>query len=365
MSQTHAPLPSAAPGPPALEPGDIAPTFILPAEDGKRTDLAADDIAGNFVVLVFCSRSSGEASVAQLRGFATLQARFDELGARVFAVTSGPPAANAAVRRELGLPFPFLSDTSGVAFGQYGVRVEPPSGQPGMTTSFVIGPNRHLLQILRDAAPAQGDAALRIILERAAERRPVAMGQHPPVLIVPDVLSRADCQRLIAVFTMTGNEFVEPGHGDPGRATDFKMKVPDYERQDRVDHWIMTAETNRFVDARLRHRLLPEIKKAFQYDVTRREHYRIGCYQGERGGEAHAHRDNSLSIGAHRRFAVSINLNTEEFEGGELRFPEFGDQRYRPATGAAIAFSSSLLHEALHVTSGRRYVLLGFLFGDR
>jgi predicted 2-oxoglutarate/Fe(II)-dependent dioxygenase YbiX len=67
---------------------------------------------------------------------------------------------------------------------------------------------------------------------------------------------------------------------------------------------------------------------------------------------------------AHRRFAVSINLNTEEFEGGELRFPEFGDQRYRPVTGAAIAFSCSLLHEALHVTGGRRYVLMAFLFGE-
>jgi predicted 2-oxoglutarate/Fe(II)-dependent dioxygenase YbiX len=45
-----------------------------------------------------------------------------------------------------------------------------------------------------------------------------------------------------------------------------------------------------------------------------------------------------------------------------LRFPEYGDQRYRPGTGSAIVFSSSLLHEALHVTSGRRFVLLAFLF---
>ena len=66
-----------------------------------------------------------------------------------------------------------------------------------------------------------------------------------------------------------------------------------------------------------------------------------------------------------REVAMSINLNTEEFEGGELRFPEFGDQRYRPDTGTAIVFSSSLLHEAMHVTAGRRMVFLAFLFGDR
>ena len=47
-----------------------------------------------------------------------------------------------------------------------------------------------------------------------------------------------------------------------------------------------------------------------------------------------------------------LEAEPEQFEGGELRFPEFGDQRYRPANGTAIVFSSSLLHEALHVTSG-------------
>jgi predicted 2-oxoglutarate/Fe(II)-dependent dioxygenase YbiX len=91
---------------------------------------------------------------------------------------------------------------------------------------------------------------------------------------------------------------------------------------------------------------------------------RIGCYTGSRGGELHGHRDDSEPIGAHRRFATSINLNTEDYEGGELRYPEFGDQRYRPETGAAIVFSCSLLHEAMHVVSGTRYVLLAFLFGE-
>jgi predicted 2-oxoglutarate/Fe(II)-dependent dioxygenase YbiX len=114
----------------------------------------------------------------------------------------------------------------------------------------------------------------------------------------------------------------------------------------------------------LRTRLFPEIRKAFQYNITRRERYRIGCYEGERGGEAHGHRDNTAPIVAHRRFACSINLNSEEFEGGGLRYPEYGDQQYRPATGEAIVFSSSILHEALHVTAGRRYVLLAFLYGD-
>ena len=63
---------------------------------------------------------------------------------------------------------------------------------------------------------------------------------------------------------------------------------------------------------------------------------------------------------AHRRFAVSVNLN-EDYEGGEISFPEYGPRRYRPAAGAALVFSCSLLHGVSPVTRGRRYVFLPFL----
>ena len=94
--------------------------------------------------------------------------------------------------------------------------------------------------------------------------------------------------------------------------------------------------------------------KSFQYRITRWERLRIGCHQGERGGTLHGHRDN-VEPTPYRRFAMSINLNLEQFAA---------DQRYRPENGTAIVFSSSLLHEALHVTAGQRLVLLAFLFGD-
>ena len=157
---------------------------------------------------------------------------------------------------------------------------------------------------------------------------------------------------------------VEPGHGSKNMTTDYKMRIDDYDREDRVDHWVINPETTNFVTNRLRARLFPEIEKAFHYKITRHERYRIGSYSGERRGEAHGHRDNTEEIVAHRRFAASVNLNSEQFEGGELRFPEYGGHLYRPETGAAIVFSSSMLHEAMHVTKGQRFVLLSFLFGD-
>jgi len=336
--------------PPA--PGDIAPDCSLRALDGETVELRGDAVAGHIVVLLFCPKFAAAAELldavrARLDGFAAS-------GAKLFAVALEP----AKVAAEQKLPFPVLLDRDGEAFHAFGA---PARDQPGI---IMLRPNHHVIAVLKPAGPAQVEEALALARRLAAERQPVAMAAHPPVLIVPDVLSPEDCRRLIKIYETRGNVFVEPGHGDDGMTGDYKMRIPEYGRGDRIDHWIIDRDTTAFIDGRLQSRLFPEIRRAFQYRVTRRERMRIGCYTGARGGEKHGHRDDSEPISAHRRFATSINLNTEDFAGGELRFPEFGDQRYRPETGAAIVFSSSLLHEALHVTSGTRFVLLAFLFGE-
>jgi predicted 2-oxoglutarate/Fe(II)-dependent dioxygenase YbiX len=115
---------------------------------------------------------------------------------------------------------------------------------------------------------------------------------------------------------------------------------------------------------RIHTRLAPEIKKSFQFSISRIERYIVACYSAEDAGFFKAHRDNTTEGTAHRRFAVTINLNAEEHDGGELRFPEFGPRTYKAPTGGAIVFSCSLLHEALPVTRGLRYATLPFLYDD-
>jgi predicted 2-oxoglutarate/Fe(II)-dependent dioxygenase YbiX len=94
------------------------------------------------------------------------------------------------------------------------------------------------------------------------------------------------------------------------------------------------------------------------------ERYIVSCYDSSSGGFFRPHRDNTTKGTAHRRFAVTINLNTEDYEGGDLRFPEFGSRLYRAPTGGAVVFSCSLLHEATPVTKGIRYAFLPFLDDD-
>jgi predicted 2-oxoglutarate/Fe(II)-dependent dioxygenase YbiX len=116
--------------------------------------------------------------------------------------------------------------------------------------------------------------------------------------------------------------------------------------------------------ARLNARLSPEIRRAFNFNPTRIERYIVACYDGADQGFFRAHRDNTTKGTAHRRFAVTINLNTGDYEGGELCFPEFGPQTYVAPAGGAVVFSCSLLHEARPVTKGRRYATLPFLYDD-
>ena len=108
--------------------------------------------------------------------------------------------------------------------------------------------------------------------------------------------------------------------------------------------------------------VVPELLQAYNYNAQRFEDFRIACYDASRGGYFRPHRDNTTEGTAHRRFAMSLLLN-DDYEGGALRFP---DHR-RISTGrrgSAVIFSCAMLHEAMDVTAGRRFVLLSFLYGE-
>jgi len=345
-SSSSAPLPE--PTLQRLERGDIAPDFILPDREGKAIHLRADSIAGNPLVLIFCPQMS-ERCKGVLESFSQNLEALTAHGARVYAI-------NAQWDNSVKVNFPVLLDFSCQAFASF-------SAPPDRPSIVVLRRNHHVAAILTGGQGKLLCTTLSILQAAAWERQTVHMQMHPPVLFVPDVFSPEDCARLIRIFETRGQKYIDP---QPIRdfldGSDFKMRIPENGREDRVDHFFMENETLEFLDSRL-NRVWPEIFKAFHYRITKTETLRVARYQGQRGGTTHGHRDNNQPT-PYRRFAMSINLNTPEFVGGELRFPEFGDQRYRPESGTAIVFSSSLLHEALHVTESRRYVLLGFLFGD-
>jgi hypothetical protein len=179
-----------------------------------------------------------------------------------------------------------------------------------------------------------------------------------PVLLIPNLIGRDLCRRLIDRFE-SGGDF-ESGYATVGADGAPLYKV-DHAKKRRRDLLIGAGDPDGLIlqDLLLR-RCAPEIKKAFQVDIAHFDRLLVARYDAGKG-YFRRHRDDGAPGVAFRQFAVTLNLNTEEYDGGHLVFPEHNPHRYRPPTGGGIVFSTSLLHEALPVTSGRRYVLLTFL----
>jgi hypothetical protein len=182
-----------------------------------------------------------------------------------------------------------------------------------------------------------------------------------PMLIAPRIFEPAFCRRLIDFYTAKGGEASGTTRENESGMTYVAL---DDAFKRRADCEIDDQQLRDACMHRIFWRLLPEIERAFAYRATRMERYIVAAYDSGGGGFFKAHRDNTTKGTAHRRFAVTINLNADEYEGGDLRFPEFGARSYRAPTGGAVVFSCSLLHEALPVTRGRRFAFLPFLYDD-
>lgn len=180
-----------------------------------------------------------------------------------------------------------------------------------------------------------------------------------PVLAVPRVLEPELCRALIEHYETHGG--VDSG---------FMREDASGRTVNRLDHGFKRRRDCLIDDAALRdrlrerllRRLVPEIERAFAFHASRIERYLIASYDAEEGGHFKPHRDNTIRGTEHRRFAVTLNLNTEDYDGGDLRFPEYDDRLYRASTGGAVVFSCSMLHEATAVTRGRRLCVLPFLY---
>lgn len=184
---------------------------------------------------------------------------------------------------------------------------------------------------------------------------------HAPVLIAPRIFEPAFCQQLIAYYAEHGGR-PSGTTRENERGKTYVALSEDFKR--RFDCSIDDEALREAAMHRLYWRLGPEIEKAFAFKATRMERYIVACYDAGSGGFFKPHRDNTTKGTAHRRFAVTINLNAEDYDGGDLRFPEFGARTYRAPTGGAVVFSCSLLHEASPVTRGKRYAFLPFLYDE-
>jgi len=327
--------------------GTPAPLFIAPAPNNPK--FAFGSLGGRYVLLAFLPPPGPErdAAVQLVRANAPLF-KDDRL---VFFGVLPDRETYAAARNEP--PCRWFLDEDGDLRRLY--AAQGPDGGPAPEWAL-IDP---MMRVMATAPLAQGEAMLAAIARLGDVEAHAGVPLHAPVLIVPRIFEPQLCRRLIDYYREAG--------GLPSgtmRAVDGKTVAVLDNFKRRKDATITDEALMAETRARIVRRLLPEIAKAFQFKATRIERYIVAHYSAEEGGYFNAHRDNTTPGTAHRKFAVSINLNAEEFEGGDLRFPEFGRRTYRPPTGGAVVFSCSLLHEATPVTRGTRFAFLPFLYDD-
>ena len=343
---------------PFLTCGDRAENFCLPAAGGKLW--AFYDGVRGFRNVLLLYRKTNEENRAILTGFAKAYDILQELKVDVFAVSTETVEANAQTASDASLPFTLLADPDDEVVAAYSRMV---GTQGDNLICLLLDENQRVLERLAPSDEVAGTGA-QALVERALaffrlevpDKSPLLLEKVAPVLIVPNVLDRTTCRALIDRWENHGHE----GGSVHSNVDDKEGTYTDKSMKKRQDHIIFDDALHDMLAAMIGRRISPELFKAFYLKRFQFSRFIIACYDAARGDYFRPHRDNSTPQTRDRVFALTLNLNSE-YEGGGLLFPEYGSSLYKPATGGAILFSCSHLHEATPVTKGRRFTLINQL----
>jgi len=345
-----------------LLPGDPAPWFQARAT--SRPDFAFDTAAGRYLVLCFFATASDARGRAAVGAALVLQHLFDDAFASFFGVTIDP-TDEAQQRVASRLPgYRFFWDFDGLVSRLYGAiphDAEPHKGSVPLRRIWVVlDPTLRVLKVIPFGTDGSDMQALETYLNSLPPPSRFAGFEVPaPVLVLPNVFEPEFCAQLVSLYDQHGG--TETGFMQQEDGKTVLRYGHDHKR--RSDYEIVDPQIIHHARQRFERRVVPEVLKVYQFKVTYMERYIVACYSAEEGGHFRAHRDNTTKGTAHRRFAVSINLN-EDFDGGEIRFPEYGPRSFKPPVGGAVVFSCSLLHAVSKMTRGRRYAFLPFLYDE-
>lgn len=356
-----------------IAPGQRGPDFLLPNPDGKFGRFY-DRFTGNLVALFFYPSNTDAEAARELLGFVARAMAFEAAGARVVAVTRDGVEANAALKAKHGIAFTLFSDPAGAITRGYGAEAGgagapaalpwADAARPGTgCTTFLLDRNQRVLAAFRGGNEHAARALAYLETEALTPAPARLVTAQAPVLLLTNVIPAPLCARVIEAWRADHEEgAVRRRTGVSGEAEGgTRTKVVDHGIKKRLDHRPNDALNRDLTDA-VMSRIGPELYKAFHFRAVALERFCIAAYEAGRGDYFKPHRDNTTEQTATRRFAVTLNLN-DDYEGGGVKFVEFGEDVYRTPAGGAVVFSCSLMHEAPPVTEGTRFTALSFMFG--
>ena len=339
--------------------GDAVPWFTAASIANPKYHF--DTLGGQPIILYFFNDLKTPGVLAILEGFHCQQVQLAQKGALFVAVGLCPINVDMSDRWPSSSTYLLLWDPDGTVRQQCGYD---PGHPQQATTTFPVWVLEQRLRVCQtftvnpetvDEAVEEAIAALDTLPSRATG----AAVRQAPVLFIPNVFEPDFCQQLIALLNTHGSTetgvLEEQQDGSSFNIADTSLKRRrDLALETAGMKWIHQL-THRVI-----RRIKPEIEKAFQYSIASFERPVVACYDAANQGFFDRHRDNMSVEGAQRRFAMTLNLNTGDYEGGCLQFPEYSDQLFSPEIGEAVIFSCSLMHQVTPVTQGKRYAFLLF-----
>jgi len=157
-----------------IEPGDVAPDFELPDQDGREVKLS--DFRGQPVVVYFYPKAATPGCTTQACGVRDHRADYEKANAVVLGISPDPVAKVKKFHDKEGLNFALLADEGHHVADAYGVWAE--KSLYGRTyfgnerTTFIVGPDGKIARIQRKVKPAEHDGLVLGALE----------GVGPPVV---------------------------------------------------------------------------------------------------------------------------------------------------------------------------------------
>jgi peroxiredoxin Q/BCP len=156
-----------------IEPGDEAPDFNLPDQDGREVKLS--DFRGQPVVVYFYPKADTPGCTTQACGVRDNRSAYAAKHAVVLGISPDPVKKIKKFHDKFALDFALLADEDHAVAESYGVWAE--KSMYGRTyfgnerTTFVVDPDGRVVRVLRKVKPAEHDEQVLTALQEAGAVR--------------------------------------------------------------------------------------------------------------------------------------------------------------------------------------------------
>ncbi|MEY2476327.1 MAG: thioredoxin-dependent peroxiredoxin [Actinomycetota bacterium] len=150
-----------------MRPGDVAPEFDLPTQDGSRLRLS-DALQDGPVVLFFYPRAMTPGCTKESCHFRDLAAEFAAAGAQRVGISVDDVGRQQKFADKHGFDFPLLSDPDRTVAKAYGVK--RPGPLMNARATFVIGEDGRVVEVIKSEVnmDTHADKALAVLADRKA-----------------------------------------------------------------------------------------------------------------------------------------------------------------------------------------------------